>query len=86
MDNNLISEDAGEYMDALVNLFRACQLLDHWLRYYSGGAASKERDHALQRLHRASDFMRSVICAFVIRDLGLLYNKYSKRIHEWIID
>ncbi|RKP25058.1 hypothetical protein SYNPS1DRAFT_22916 [Syncephalis pseudoplumigaleata] len=79
-------EDAAEYMDALVNLFRACQLLDHWLRNYTSRAASKEREHALQRLHRASDFMRSVICAFVIRDLGLLYDKYAKRIHEWIID
>ncbi|RKP07201.1 hypothetical protein THASP1DRAFT_24601 [Thamnocephalis sphaerospora] len=79
-------ESLNEYVEALAKLFRACQLLDHWLRYYTARPASKERDHAVQRLHRASDFMRTVVCAFVMRDLASLYDKYTKRVREWMTD
>lgn len=82
----VVREDVGEYVDTLASLFRAGQLLDHWLRYFSNLPASKERENALHRLHRSAEFMRTVICAFVLRDLGSLYDKYAKRVHEWIAE
>jgi hypothetical protein len=36
------------------------------------------------RLHAASDFFATVVLTFVVRDLGLLMDKFVKKTERWL--
>jgi len=42
--------------------------------------------HIEQRLRRSAEFFGQVIVVFVLRDLGLLMDKYAKSVDKWLMD
>ncbi|KAK9696375.1 hypothetical protein K7432_012504 [Basidiobolus ranarum] len=79
-------DDVSLYIDVLIKLFQTCQILDHWIKQFHAMSPGELQAQALTRLARVSDFMNTVICAFVMRDLTVLMAKYMKRCKEWLID
>lgn len=78
-NNNKQIDSADAYVDALVRVFQLSQILDYYLKIYAPGTAGLE-----VRLRRCSEFFGNVVCRFVVRDLGILVDKYVKRGATWV--
>ncbi|KAJ1970215.1 hypothetical protein IWQ62_000042 [Dispira parvispora] len=48
-------------------------------------AGSAQHQQIIHRLNRISEFLHTVVCAFILSDLQVLLHKYSKRLREWIL-
>ena len=63
--------------------------LENYIHHFSSLKSPLHHHHHKQiivRLHKFSDFFGNVICRFVIRDLGILTDKYLKKGSQWIIE
>jgi len=75
------------YVDTLARLCQEAQVIDRHLSLVAGGTqptvydclTAVKRGQIEQRFRRAADFFGSVICKFVMRDIGLLLDKHVKR-------
>ncbi|KPV72939.1 uncharacterized protein RHOBADRAFT_55598 [Rhodotorula graminis WP1] len=84
------------YVDAIAKVFRQAQSLDRHLALVFPAATDRPADSAyallpaadLYRLERhlrkSSEFFAHVICRFVLRDTGILLDKYVKRGGAWL--
>eukprot|EP01112_Ceratiomyxa_fruticulosa_P004203 TRINITY_DN1462_c0_g1_i1.p1 TRINITY_DN1462_c0_g1~~TRINITY_DN1462_c0_g1_i1.p1 ORF type:complete len:360 (-),score=89.37 TRINITY_DN1462_c0_g1_i1:125-1204(-) len=79
-------EDA-EYIQLLQAIFEESQFLTDWLSIFGGGEESSggtiKRKQAfpaiIGKIHRVSEFFMEVLCAFVVRDLNVLIERYMKK-------
>ncbi|GAA5829258.1 hypothetical protein JCM3766R1_001038 [Sporobolomyces carnicolor] len=87
------------YAETIARLFRQSQCIDHHLAlllWHSGSATGQpevsaytllpasERHRLERQLRRASEFFGTVVCRFVMKDIGLLLDKYVKRGGAWL--
>ncbi|GAA6014500.1 hypothetical protein JCM11491_004516 [Sporobolomyces phaffii] len=87
------------YIETITRLFRQSQCIDHHLALLLSTSSSSNvrtevsaysllplsEKHRLERqLRRASEFFGTVVCRFVLKDVGLLLDKYVKRGGAWL--
>ncbi|GEM11769.1 hypothetical protein Rt10032_c17g5786 [Rhodotorula toruloides] len=87
------------YVDAVAKVFKQAQCLDPHLAFIltagSADAVNSEDSpytllpaadqHRLERqLRKSSEFFNQVVCRFVLRDVGVLLDKYVKRGGAWL--
>ncbi|GAA5830077.1 hypothetical protein JCM5353_000700 [Sporobolomyces roseus] len=98
-NSNSVSLDSqATYVETIARLFKSCQCIDHHLSLLLSSSSSDSQDtttaytllplaerHRLERqLRRASEFFGTVVCRFVMKDLGMLLDKYVKRGGAWL--
>ncbi|CEL52246.1 hypothetical protein RSOLAG1IB_00786 [Rhizoctonia solani AG-1 IB] len=84
-------DSPANYADLLKRLFTGADLFDKHIqalhdpnhpRYLPvSGSVRKQIE---MRLHAASDFFATVVLTFVVRDLGLLMDKFVKKTERWL--
>ena len=78
-------DSPAAYVDGLSRVFGQAQGIErHLILLGEGGAgyaamAEDERRRVEARLRRASEFFSATVCRFVLRDVGILMDKYLKR-------
>ncbi|KAG9303823.1 hypothetical protein G9A89_018720 [Geosiphon pyriformis] len=82
------SEEANSYVDTLLKVFQIADIVEVYIRHFSllKGPYHHHHTHIVSRLYKMSDFFGNVLCRFVVRDLGILADKYVKRGGNWVID
>ncbi|GAA5953609.1 hypothetical protein JCM3765_006917 [Sporobolomyces pararoseus] len=96
--NGVSLDSQATYVDTIARLFRQSQCIDHHLALLLSASSSTSQSeasayallplsekHRLERqLRRASEFFGTVVCRFVMKDVGLLLDKYVKRGGAWL--
>ena len=82
-------DSPSTYVNGLARLFQAAQLLDEHTKALSAPPGSSStiygsippelRASVETRLKRSSEFFATVVLTFVVRDMGILLDKYAKR-------
>jgi len=80
------------YIHGLTKLFQQAQLFDEHIKAFSNSLVATpystlppDLRHQIEtRLKRSSEFFASVVLTWVIRDLGLLLDKYVKKGEKWL--
>jgi hypothetical protein len=63
--------------------------LENFINQYTSLKKTPHLHHHKQiivRLYKFADFFGNVICRFVVRDLGILADKYLKKGSHWIVE
>ncbi|KAF9188066.1 hypothetical protein BGZ51_000860 [Haplosporangium sp. Z 767] len=79
-------EDTSAYTEAIIRLFQSSYILESMLKHYNALAPFQTHIQIVNRLRRLCEFLNLVVCAFVVRDLGELMSKYTKRIGAWVAE
>ncbi|KAG0250305.1 hypothetical protein BG011_008497 [Mortierella polycephala] len=79
-------DDTSAYTEAIVRLFQSSYILESMLKHYNALAPFQTHLQIVNRLRRLCEFLNLVVCAFVVRDLGELMSKYTKRIGAWVAE
>ncbi|BGP43944.1 hypothetical protein JCM10449v2_008001 [Rhodotorula kratochvilovae] len=94
--NGVSLDSQATYVDAIAKVFRQAQTLDLHLSLLFPSPTDDPADsayallpatdrHRLERhLRRASEFFAQAVCRFVLRDVGVLLDKYVKRGGAWL--
>ncbi|GAA5909617.1 hypothetical protein JCM8208_007202 [Rhodotorula glutinis] len=94
--NGVSLDSQATYVDAIAKVFRQAQSLDRHFALVFPAATDSPADsayallpaadrHRLERhLRKSSEFFANVICRFVLRDTGILLDKYVKRGGAWL--
>ncbi|BGP66439.1 hypothetical protein NBRC10512_002495 [Rhodotorula toruloides] len=97
--NGVSLDSQAAYVDAIAKVFRQGQCLDPHLAFiFASGPADAVNPedspyallpdadrHRLERqLRKSSEFFNQVVCRFVLRDVGVLLDKYVKRGGAWL--
>lgn len=97
--NGVSLDSQTTYVETIGRLCRQSQFIDHHLALLLSASSSSSpqtegsayallplsEKHRLERqLRRASEFFGTVICRFVMKDIGLLLDKYVKRGGAWL--
>ncbi|GAA5938654.1 uncharacterized protein JCM15063_005381 [Sporobolomyces koalae] len=95
--NGVSLDSQTTYVDTIARLFKHSQCIDQHLVVLLAATAATSSDssayalltlsdkHRVERqLRRASEFFGTVICRFVLKDIGLLLDKYVKRGGAWL--
>ncbi|GAA5916286.1 uncharacterized protein JCM6883_001447 [Sporobolomyces salmoneus] len=97
--NGVSTDSQAHYVETIARLFRQSQCIDHHLALLLLNSASStaqpegsayallpvsERHRLERQLRRASEFFGTVVCRFVMKDVGLLLDKYVKRGGAWL--
>ncbi|GAA5853193.1 hypothetical protein JCM9279_006257 [Rhodotorula babjevae] len=94
--NGVSLDSQATYVDAIAKVFRQAQSLDRHLGLVFPAAGDSPADsaytllsaadrHRLERhLRKSSEFFAHVICRFVLRDTGIMLDKYVKRGGAWL--
>ncbi|CAG8481186.1 4234_t:CDS:2 [Ambispora gerdemannii] len=82
------SEEASSYVDILLKVFLTARIVEVYISHFSSLKAPYHHHHThiVSRLYKISDFFGNVLCRFVVRDLGVLADKYVKRGGNWVTD
>ncbi|KAG8687482.1 hypothetical protein FRC09_013466 [Ceratobasidium sp. 395] len=79
------------YTDGLKKLFHQAELFDEHIRALHdpshpvyGHLSNHVRKQIEQRMSSASEFFATVVLTFVVRDLGLLMDKFVKKTERWL--
>ncbi|KAF8610633.1 hypothetical protein BDV93DRAFT_530499 [Ceratobasidium sp. AG-I] len=79
------------YTDGLRKLFSQAELFDEHIRALNdpshpvyGHLSSHVRKQIEQRMANSSEFFATVVLTFVVRDLGLLMDKFVKKTERWL--
>ncbi|CAE6432654.1 unnamed protein product [Rhizoctonia solani] len=84
-------DSPANYAELLKRLFTSAELFDKHIqalhdpnhpRYLP--VSGSTRKHIEMRLHAASEFFATVVLTFVVRDLGLLMDKFVKKTERWL--
>ncbi|KAI8367643.1 uncharacterized protein BYT42DRAFT_133988 [Radiomyces spectabilis] len=93
LDTSKSSEDQyNVYIQTLLRLFAAAQVLDDWRLHYIDMLKrippdkAMSYDRILVKTLTCKDTMHKIVCGFVMRDFARLLNKWIKRSREWIDD
>eukprot|EP01065_Artemidia_motanka_P004046 TRINITY_DN11959_c0_g1_i1.p1 TRINITY_DN11959_c0_g1~~TRINITY_DN11959_c0_g1_i1.p1 ORF type:complete len:345 (+),score=96.00 TRINITY_DN11959_c0_g1_i1:54-1088(+) len=70
----------NSYIPWLVNVFETAQRIDLWIQVFA--RPEHGSDAVIQRLHKISTHFYFGLCAFVVRDMFLLLQRYIKRSQE----
>ncbi|KAF8334004.1 uncharacterized protein EI90DRAFT_3050620 [Cantharellus anzutake] len=92
MTNNKSFDSPSLYVNGLTKLFQQAQTFDEHIKAFSNSflptpysALAPDLRHQIEtRLRRSSEFFASVVLTWVIRDLGLLLDKYVKKGEKWL--
>jgi len=92
MTNNKSFDSPTLYVNGLTRLFQQAQTFDEHIKAFSNSflatpysALAPDLRHQIEmRLKRSSEFFASVVLTWVIRDLGLLLDKYVKKGEKWL--
>ncbi|CAI2163092.1 5909_t:CDS:2 [Funneliformis geosporum] len=79
MGNAMVrTEEANGYVDVLLKVFQQAGVVENYIRHFTSLQAPYHHHHKqiLSRLHKFADFFGNVICRFVVKDLGVLTDKY----------
>ncbi|GAA5877835.1 hypothetical protein JCM16303_000255 [Sporobolomyces ruberrimus] len=97
--NGVSLDSQATYVETVARLFRQSQCIDHHLALLLSTSSSStsqnevsaysllplsERHRLERHLRRASEFFGTVVCRFVMKDVGLLLDKYVKRGGAWL--
>jgi len=72
-------DDTSSYLNLLSDVFENSEFLEKWLEHYMNTQPSSG---ITARLKRISDFLLTVLCAFVVKDLNSLIERYMIRALE----
>ncbi|CDH57906.1 predicted protein [Lichtheimia corymbifera JMRC:FSU:9682] len=79
-----------QYIQTLINLLSSTQILDAWHTQYSEILRCEpSEDHYLPllvKVEAVTETMQKIVCGFILRDFSILFNKWSKRSRQWLID
>ncbi|KAJ3111827.1 hypothetical protein HDU96_005306 [Phlyctochytrium bullatum] len=80
--------DLSLYIELLHRLFSNAQILEEYMNHYEGKISAdiqamySVEGQTLERLKRISNFFQTVICAFVVRDLEILLDRYQRKMSQ----
>ncbi|CAG8496595.1 10006_t:CDS:2 [Scutellospora calospora] len=82
------SEEANEYVDVLLKVFQNVDVVEKYIRHFCSMKAPYNTNHSkiVTRLYKFSDYFGNVLCRFVMKDLGILADKYIKKGSHWITE
>ncbi|CAG8503180.1 16124_t:CDS:2 [Rhizophagus irregularis] len=90
MGNAMVrTEEANGYVDVLLKVFQHAKIVENYIKQYTSLKKAPHLHHHKQiivRLYKFADFLGNVICRFVVRDLGILADKYLKKGSHWIVE
>ncbi|GBC09423.1 hypothetical protein RclHR1_08850006 [Rhizophagus clarus] len=90
MGNAMVrTEEANGYVDVLLKVFQHAKVVENYINQYTSLKKVPQLHHHKQiivRLYKFADFFGNVICRFVVRDLGILVDKYLKKGSHWIVE
>jgi hypothetical protein len=94
MTNGKNFDSPNQYVAGLARLFQQAQLFDEHLKALTNSLhptpystlAPDIRHQVEIKLKRSSEFFASVVLTFVIRDLGLLLDKYARKGEKWLAE
>ncbi|CAG8444760.1 16863_t:CDS:2 [Funneliformis mosseae] len=89
MGNAMVrTEEASGYVEVLLKVFQQAGVVENYIRHFSSLNAPYHQHHKqiVARLHKFADFFGNVICRFVVKDLGVLTDKYVKKASLWITE
>eukprot|EP01137_Pigoraptor_chileana_P031322 Opistho-2@18995 len=79
--HNIIKEkvaDDSKYIDTLIRLLEKGQVIEEWLVFFESQEPGS-CENVVGHLRRISDFFYTVLCAFVMRDFGVLLKRYLRK-------
>ncbi|CAG8611927.1 12720_t:CDS:2 [Gigaspora margarita] len=95
------SEEANEYVDVLLKVFQNVDVVvlpfpltililqtEKYIRHFGSMKAPHHANHSriVTRLFKFADYFGNVLCRFVVKDLGILADKYVKKGSHWITE
>jgi len=94
MTNGKNFDSPTTYVLGLAKLFQQAQLFDEHIKALSSSQhptpySTLPPELRLQleaRFKRTSEFFASVVLTFVMRDLGLLLDKYARKGEKWLVE
>src|SRR5437762_762141 len=83
--------DTTTYAEVLARLCESSTIMATWVSRYLATpdysiTTSPHYSQIVMRLTVITEFMQTVVVAFIMRDLHVLLGKYIKRLRDWIED
>ncbi|KAI7882762.1 hypothetical protein K492DRAFT_205943 [Lichtheimia hyalospora FSU 10163] len=79
-----------QYIQTLINLLSSTQILDAWHTQYSEILRCEPSEEhylpLLVKVETVTETMQKIVCGFILRDFSILFNKWSKRSRQCLVD